>query len=164
MMASEREYPKCPLVGAGALVVRRGRILLVKRKNPPNRGRWTVPGGLVELGESVEEAAARELKEELGVRAKVGSLFDVITYVELDRSGRIRYHFVLVDYIVRPLGGRLRLNPESSAYGWFTEAQVEMLDMAEDTREVVLRCLKSRPRERLATSSSSAQLRSAASG
>jgi ADP-ribose pyrophosphatase YjhB (NUDIX family) len=146
MMASGREYPKRPLVGAGALVVRKGRILLVRRKNPPNRGRWTVPGGLVELGESVEEAARREVKEELGVRAEVGRLFDVTTYVELDKSGRVRYHFVLVDYIVRPLRGRLVLNPESSAYGWFTRAQVRELDMAEDTREVVLRCLDSQVR------------------
>ena len=126
-------------------MVRSGKVLLVRRKNPPNRGRWTVPGGLVELGESVEEAARREVKEELGVRAEVKRLFDVTTYVELDQSGKVKYHFVLVDYIVRPMEGRFRLNSESSAYGWFTRAQVGELDMAEDTKGVVLRCLESFP-------------------
>lgn len=144
-MASGREYPKRPLVGAGALMVRRGKVLLVRRKNPPNRGRWTVPGGLVELGESVEEAARREVKEELGVRAEVERLFDVTTYVELDESGKVRYHYVLVDYIMRPPEGRLRLNSESSAYGWFARAQVRKLDMGKDTKSVVLRCLESFP-------------------
>jgi 8-oxo-dGTP diphosphatase len=140
-----RQYPDRPMVGAGALVVRDGRILLVKRRNPPNKGRWAVPGGLVELGESTLDAARREVREELGIEIEVGSLFEVASTVELDKTGRARYHFIIVDYLARPVGGRVRLNLESSRYGWFTAEQVLWLSMAEDTRAVVLKCLKASP-------------------
>jgi len=81
--------------------------------------------------------------EELSIGVEVGELFEVTDFVERDKSGRVKYHFVIVDYLARRTGGRLHLNDESSAYGWFARNQVLKLDMSERTKEVVSRCLKS---------------------
>ena len=119
------------------MVHREGRVLLLRRKNPPNRGRWALPGGLVELGETVQDAAKREVLEETGLRVGIVGLLDVQTDLHRDRKGRIEYHYVLVDYLARPLGGRLRLNEESSGSGWFTSAQAGKLSMSTGTRRVL---------------------------
>jgi ADP-ribose pyrophosphatase len=136
-MDAPRRYPSRPLVGAGAVVHRGGKVLLVKRNNPPNRGRWALPGGLVELGETCEAAAAREILEETGLEVKVEGLLDVQSDLHRDPGQKLEYHYVLVDYLARPVGGRLRINSESSASGWFTRSQVLGLDMSEGTRNVV---------------------------
>ncbi|MDG6901898.1 MAG: NUDIX hydrolase [Nitrososphaerota archaeon] len=136
-MSASRRYPSRPLVGAGAVVHRGGKVLLVKRNNPPNLGKWALPGGLVELGESTQEAAIREVLEETGLRVKIEGLLDVQTDLHLDRSSRLEYHYVLVDYLARPTRGRLLLNSESSAAGWFTEPEVRSLVMSGGTRNVL---------------------------
>jgi len=136
-MEAPRRYPTRPLVGAGAVVHRRGRVLLVKRRNPPNRGRWALPGGLVELGEAVQDAAIREIREETGLIVKIEGLLDVQTDLHTDERSRIEYHYVLVDYLARPVSGRLRLNSESSDFGWFTRSQLDRLAMSGGTRAVL---------------------------
>jgi ADP-ribose pyrophosphatase len=131
------------MVGVGALIIHDSDILLVKRRNPPNAGKWSVPGGLVELGETAEEAIRREVREELGIEVEVGRVFTVVSSIELDASEKVRYHFVIVDYVANPFEGRIRLNDESSDYGWFGDAEVRRLEMAPKTREVVLEYLRS---------------------
>lgn len=119
------------------MVHRGAKVLLVKRVNPPNRGKWALPGGLVELGEETQDAAVREIFEETGLKVEVEGLLDVQTDVHLDGSSKLEYHYVLVDYLARPVGGRLRLNPESSASGWFTAGQTESIVMSPGTRKVL---------------------------
>jgi 8-oxo-dGTP diphosphatase len=136
-MEVPRRYPTRPLVGAGAVVHRGRRVLLVRRKNPPNEGKWALPGGLVELGETVQDAAVREIKEETGLTIDIEGLLDVQTDLHLDGSSRIEYHYVLVDYLARPISGRLRLNPESSDAGWFSRDQLGRLSMSRGTRTVL---------------------------
>ena len=136
-MEAPRRYPTRPLVGAGAVVHRRGRVLLLKRKNPPNAGTWALPGGLVELGETVQGAAVREIEEETGLVVVIEGLLDVQTDLHIDEDSRIEYHYVLVDYLAKPASGRVRLNAESSASGWFSRRQAEGLPMSSGTRAVI---------------------------
>jgi 8-oxo-dGTP diphosphatase len=121
--APPREYPLRPVAGVGAVVIvlpeDRGRIsfaggmpdgpgvLLVKRRFPPLEGRWSLPGGALELGETLEAAIAREVVEETGLDVAIGSIVEVFDRILRDAEGRVQYHFVLVDFVCRPLGGRL---------------------------------------------------------
>jgi len=102
-----REYPDRPMVGVGALIEEGGRILLVRRRFEPGKGLWSIPGGLVELGEPVEEAVKREVREETGIDIELDGLLDVVDNIILDEDGRVRFHYVLVDYLAHPVGGSL---------------------------------------------------------
>jgi ADP-ribose pyrophosphatase YjhB (NUDIX family) len=104
-----RIYPERPLVGVGAIIIARGKILLEKRKNEPGRGQWSIPGGLVELGESVEQTAIREVKEETGLEVEKPEHIDVVDNIDLDEEGKVRYHFIIIDYLVKLKGGTLKL-------------------------------------------------------
>jgi ADP-ribose pyrophosphatase YjhB (NUDIX family) len=134
---SGRRYPQRPHVGAGAVIHKGGRVLLVRRKFPPNPGKWALPGGLVELGETVQEAAAREVLEETGLRVKIEGLLDVQSDFHRDKDSKLEFHFVLVDYLAKPLGGRLKLNAESSGFGWFSEKQARRLNTTSGTKIVL---------------------------
>ncbi len=137
-MKVRREYPSRPLVGAGAVVHDGSRVLLVRRRFPPNEGRWALPGGLVELGETVEEAAVREVREETGLDVSIEGLLDVGTDIHPGKGPRPRYHYILVDYAARATGAsRVVLNGESSSFGWFSEPEARRLDMSEGTRRVL---------------------------
>ncbi len=125
------------MVGAGAVVHDGSKVLLVRRKFPPHEGRWALPGGLVELGEGTDDAAVREVREETGLEVRLEGLLDVATDVQLDADGRARYHYVLIDYLAKPARGGVRLNGESSEYGWFTLEEVRGLDMSAETRRVL---------------------------
>ena len=107
-----REYPAHPVVGVGAVVVRDGRALIVRRAHEPRKGEWSLPGGLLDLGESLVDAARREVKEETGLDVEVGPMIETFDRVHRDGEGRIRYHFVIVDFVcwsnARRGGGRFR--------------------------------------------------------
>jgi ADP-ribose pyrophosphatase len=119
------------------VVHKEGKVLLVKRNNPPNRGKWALPGGLVELGETCEDAAVREVFEETGLKVKIERLLDVQSDLHRDERKRLEFHYVLVDYLAAPVEGLLRINSESSDSGWFTQRQVHSLEMSHGTRTVV---------------------------
>ena len=114
----KRKYPKQPLVGVGVLVRRGDSVLIVKRRNDPGRGLWSIPGGVLELGETLEDAAKREAKEETGVDIAVDSLLDIYNLIKKDEAGKIRYHYVLVNYLAHYTKGKLTRNAESSEIRW----------------------------------------------
>lgn len=96
----KRLYPDHPIVGVGVVILRRGKILLGKRLNEPAKGKWSIPGGAMELGETIEQAVLREAKEETGLIVCDPILFDVINELDFDDQGKVRYQFVVVDFVV----------------------------------------------------------------
>lgn len=114
-----RRYPIHPLVGVGVVIIRNGKILLVKRKKDPGKGLWSIPGGLVRLGEKLEDAAKREVKEETGLTISIVRLIDVVDVIHEDQDGRIEYHYVLVDYLGEVANGVLRPGSDVDEVRWF---------------------------------------------
>jgi mutator protein MutT len=102
-----RKYPDRPYVGVGAVIVQDGKVLLVKRKYEPLAGQWSLPGGAVEVGETLESCLVREMLEETGLEVRVGPVVEVFDRITHDGEGRVMYHFVLVDYLCWPTGGAL---------------------------------------------------------
>lgn len=113
-----REYPTQPLVGVGVVVLRNNSLLLVRRGRPPLQGRWSLPGGLLELGEAGAEAAAREVAEETGLHVAVGPLLTVVERIDRDDDGRVRYHYVLLEYLARWQAGEARAGDDAAEVVW----------------------------------------------
>ncbi len=107
-VTDRRRYPDRPFVGVGAVIVDGDRVVLIKRRYEPLAGEWSLPGGAVEVGETLEECVAREMLEETGLEVEVGPVIEVFDRISRDDDGRVRYHFVLVDYLCWPIAGDLR--------------------------------------------------------
>ena len=118
----QREFPTSPLVGVGAVVVDRGRVLLVRRGTEPLRGQWSLPGGLVEVGEALTDAIVREVKEETGLDVKPVELIELIDRIHRD-DGRVRYHYVIADYLCLVAGGQLRAASDADDVRWVERAE-----------------------------------------
>jgi 8-oxo-dGTP diphosphatase len=110
-----RQYPAQPIVGVGAVIMQQGKVVLVKRKFEPLAGQWSLPGGRLELGETLESGLAREMIEETGLEVQVGPVVDVFDRILLDPERRVRYHYVLIDYLCRPIGGSLNHGSDVAA-------------------------------------------------
>jgi len=129
-----REYPTQPVVGVGAVLVHQGKILLVKRGNEPGKGKWSIPGGHVELGEKVEETVVTEVKEECNLDVEVDHLIDVVDNCVKDEKGRLKYHFVIIDYLVKLKKGALKPNSELLDAKWVSLDEVEKYDLTKTFR------------------------------
>jgi len=129
-----REYPTRPLVGTGALILQDGKLLLIRRGAQPGQGKWSIPGGLVELGENVQDAMVRETKEEVGLDVEAVKLMDVFDSVTLDEQGRIQYHFVVVNFHVRIVGGSLQTASDILEAGWVPVEEVEKYNLTKSFR------------------------------
>ncbi len=135
-----RKYPPCPRLGVGVLVTDKDRFLLVKRGQAPAQGEWSVPGGLVELGETVKEAAARELYEECGIVATIEQvLFEVFEYIKNDDNGDVMYHFVVIDMLARYESGTLRAQSDAQEARWFTLEELNTISCSEKIKTLVKR-------------------------
>ena len=130
----KRRYPKRPIVGVGAVILDEGKILLEKRKNAPGKGKWSIPGGLVDLGESIEQAVIREVKEETGLEVYEPRLVDVVNYVSLGEQGAVRYHFVIVDYLVTVKEGKPKAASDAEALKWVPFNEVEEYNLTKSFR------------------------------
>ena len=118
-------------------MIENGKILLVKRAFDPGAGKWSVPGGLVELGEKLSEACAREAEEETGLRVQVLELINVFDMIEKEESGKIKYHYVLVEFLVKPVSGELKPNVEVAELRWFTREETKSLEMTRTARRAI---------------------------
>jgi mutator protein MutT len=130
----KRLYPNQPIVGVGAIIIREGEVLLEKRKNEPGKGKWSVPGGLVELGESVEQTVTREVKEETGLEVEKPEHIDVVDNIIRDESGRVKYHFVIIDYFMKLKGGTLKAASDAEELKWVPLSDVEKYDLTKTFR------------------------------
>jgi 8-oxo-dGTP diphosphatase len=133
----KREYPDSPLVGVGAVIIENGRVLLVKRGHPPLAGEWSIPGGVLEVGETLREAAVREAQEETCLTVQPSELLGVYDRVLRDDAGRILYHFVLIDFLCQVAKGKAKAADDADEVRWFTPTEASELGLAEDTAEVV---------------------------
>lgn len=135
-----RRYPPCPLVGVGVAVFNQaGQVLLVKRGRPPRQGQWGLPGGLIDLGERLEDAARREVREECGIEVAIGELVAAFEPIELDDQGRVEYHYVVLDYWAHHLGGEPVAHDDAAAVRWVDLEGLAQLPVNETTQEVIRR-------------------------
>lgn len=135
--ADESRYPAAPRVAVGAVVFHEKRVLLVQRGKAPARGQWAVPGGSVNLGESLQQAAEREIFEETGIRIAAGRPVYVFDVVDVADDGRVRYHYVIVDLEARYLGGGLRCGDDALEARWVAAAELPDLDVNPATRRLL---------------------------
>jgi mutator protein MutT len=118
----QREFPQAPLVGVGAVIVQDGRVLLVRRGHDPMKGHWTLPGGVLEVGESLAQGVAREVREETGLEVEVLELVELLDRIHRE-DGRVRFHYVIADYLCRVTGGELQAASDADAARWVERAE-----------------------------------------
>jgi ADP-ribose pyrophosphatase YjhB (NUDIX family) len=121
----------------GAIIIKDDRVVLVKRAHPPIQGQWSIPGGVLEVGELVRQAAIREAREETGLIVEPGELLGVYDRILRNDEQRVQYHYVLVDFLCRPVGGELRADSDAAEVRWFARDELPALQLAEDTQGVV---------------------------
>ena len=136
-MTDRREYPERPLVGVGGVVISSGRALLIRRRTPPLEGEWSIPGGMLEVGETLIEAVRRELSEETGIEVRVLDLIEVFERISLDAAGKPKYHFVIVDYLCEALSGDARAGSDATDVAWASEAELAKYSLAPTATRVI---------------------------
>ena len=130
----KKKPPTAPQAAIGAVVMDKNRILLVKRKYAPNRGKWSIPGGSIELGETLREAAEREILEETGLTVRAKEPIYCFDYIERARNGRVRFHYVIIDLAADLVGGELNPSDDAADAGWFGPGEIQKLNITESTR------------------------------
>jgi 8-oxo-dGTP diphosphatase len=141
-VSDRRSYPDRPFVGVGAVIVDGDRVVLIKRRFEPLKGRWSLPGGAVEVGETLEGCVAREMLEETGLEVEVGPVIEVFDRITRDEDGRVRYHYVLVDYLCWPLAGRLQPGSDVSEAVLVHPSEMEAYQLTEKATAVIARALE----------------------
>jgi 8-oxo-dGTP diphosphatase len=132
-----RAFPERPIVGVGAVVFDRGRVLLVKRGHEPLKGEWSLPGGAVEIGETLEAAVAREVLEETGLAVEVGPIVDVVDRVQRTGDGRVEYHYVIVDYLCRAHTDCVVHGSDADDVRWVSVEELPLFHVSEKASSVV---------------------------
>lgn len=133
----QREFPEVPLIGVGAIIIEGSRVVLVKRAHPPLQAQWSIPGGVLEVGELVREAAVREAREETGLTVETIELLGVYDRVLRNPEQRVQYHYVLIDFLCRRVAGELAAASDAAEVRWFTREELPGLKLAEDTMDVI---------------------------
>ena len=134
---NERSYPDRPWVGVGGIVFQDDKVLLVKRGKEPGLGKWSIPGGAVDVGESVKEALQREIEEETGLLVEIFDLIEIFERIIPDTEGRILYHYVLLDYWCGMKGGQLKAQSDAADAGFFPVISLKTMDLPRETERVI---------------------------
>ncbi|MBX3453155.1 NUDIX hydrolase [Ferrovibrio sp.] len=132
-----REYPAAPIVGLGAVVWHQGKVLMVQRGRPPRAGIWSLPGGAQLLGETVEEGIRREIREETGIEIELLGLLEVINSVQRDPEGRVLYHYTIIDYAARWIGGEVQAGDDAADAAWFAPDALHGMELWAETIRVI---------------------------
>jgi ADP-ribose pyrophosphatase YjhB (NUDIX family) len=132
-----RRYPKRPIVGVGAILIRGDRILMAQRGKTPLKGWWSLPGGALETGELLEDGVRREVREETGLEVKPVRMFQIFERIMRDSAGAVEYHYVLVDYLCRIVGGTLQAGDDVAAVEWVHRRDLSALQITEGTLGVI---------------------------
>lgn len=135
----KRLYPDHPVLGTGAIILAKNKILLEKRGNEPAKGKWTVPGGVVKVGETLEEAVVRETKEETGLDVRSPQLIDVVSQVDFDENLQVRYHFVIVDFVVKIGRGKPKAASDAEELKWVPLSEVPSYDLTPSFRRFFIK-------------------------
>ena len=133
----KRDYPEHPIIGVGAVIVEGGRALLVRRDTEPLRGEWSVPGGMLELGEKLRDGVRREALEETGVAVEPGEVLDVFDSIFTDGLGKTQYHYVLIDYLCRPISGEAKAGGDVSDVRWVSLDALPAMGLSGSIEQVV---------------------------
>jgi 8-oxo-dGTP diphosphatase len=150
----KRDYPDRPIVGVGAVIVENGRALLVRRGTEPLKGEWSIPGGVVELGETLRQAAVREAEEETGLKVEAGEVLEVVDRIMRDPECKVQYHYVLVDFLCRRISGEARPGADASELRWITPQELESFPIADSTAAVIRKGFERAAQNQTARSSS----------
>lgn len=132
-----RRYPSQPVVGVGVVVWQGDQVLLIKRKKPPRAGQWSLPGGAQELGETLAEAAAREVREETGIGIRLGDIIAALDLIDRDDEGRVRHHYTLVDFVAEALETALEAGDDAAEARWFRHAEINQLGLWSETVRII---------------------------
>jgi ADP-ribose pyrophosphatase len=132
-----REYPPGPIPASHAITYREGKVLLVKRAHQPSKERWGVPGGMIELGETIYAAAQRELREECGIEVRIEKVVNVVDNIVLDESGHIRFHYVVIYLLAQYVSGVAHPNSDASEVCWVTREELDTLEMHPLAQQIV---------------------------
>ena len=136
-----RQYPTHPLIGVGGVIVQDARVLVVRRATPPLLGEWSIPGGMLELGEKLRDGVVREILEETGLTVEAGPVLDVFDSIFPDADGRTQYHYVLIDFLCRPIAGTASASSDVSEVRWVTADELAGLGMKQVTQDVIRKAL-----------------------
>jgi len=138
----KRDYPDRPIVGVGAVIVDAGRVVLVRRDREPLKGEWSIPGGVLELGETLREGTAREALEETGLTIEVGEVLEVFDRIVRDSDGGTRFHYVLVDFLCRRVAGELRSGSDAAEARWVSAGELERFALSDGAEQVIRKALQ----------------------
>jgi 8-oxo-dGTP diphosphatase len=141
-MTTSREYPDRPIVGVGGVTIQNGRVLLIRRAYQPLQGEWSIPGGGLDVGEAIVEGVRRELLEETGIVVRVLEHIETLERIVYDEAERVKYHFVIIDYLCEAVGGDLRSGSDVTDAAWVAEADLPAYKVREAATRVILRAFE----------------------
>jgi len=144
----DRRYPSHPLVGVGAIILERDRVLMAQRGKQPQKGQWSLPGGLLELGETLADGVRREVREETGLEIRPLGVLEVFERIVRDSAGAPEYHYVLIDYICRATGGTLHAGDDVCAVEWVRRRDLARFTITEGTPVVIEKAFRERRKYR----------------